>query len=173
MSGSSLQALRKLDREAEASRRALDSLVIKVQEHIELSRDKPGVLQKIDQHITDPQTQTCLKDLRTTDPRDDKKRIEQTKGGLLKDSYSWILENSDFRRWHDDNQSRLLWIRGDPGKGKTMLLCGIIDKLKQTASAASASGNCLLSYFFCQATDSRINSATAVLRGLIYLLADQ
>jgi ElaB/YqjD/DUF883 family membrane-anchored ribosome-binding protein len=31
MSGSSLQALRKLDREAEASRRALDSLVIKVQ----------------------------------------------------------------------------------------------------------------------------------------------
>ena len=39
MSGSSLQALRKLDREAEASRRALDSLVIKVQEHIEVSRD--------------------------------------------------------------------------------------------------------------------------------------
>ncbi|PVH92635.1 hypothetical protein DM02DRAFT_677372 [Periconia macrospinosa] len=31
----------------------------------------------------------------------------------------------------------------------------------------------LLSYFFCQATDSRINNATAVLRGLIYLLVDQ
>jgi hypothetical protein len=31
----------------------------------------------------------------------------------------------------------------------------------------------LLSYFFCQATDSRINSATAVLRGLIYILIDQ
>jgi hypothetical protein len=30
-----------------------------------------------------------------------------------------------------------------------------------------------LSYFFCQATDSRINSATAVLRSLIYLLVDQ
>ena len=29
----------------------------------------------------------CLEDLRTTDPRDDKKRIEQTKGGLLEDSY--------------------------------------------------------------------------------------
>jgi len=29
---------------------------------------------------------------------------------------------------------------------------------------------CLLSYFFCQATDPRINHATAVLRGLIYLL---
>jgi hypothetical protein len=91
----------------------------------------------------------------------------------LEDSYTWILENSKFRRWHDDKQSQLLWIRGDPGKGKTMLLCGIIDKLKETASTASASSSCLLSYFFCQATDGRINSATAVLRGLIYLLADQ
>ncbi|KAF8852969.1 NACHT-domain-containing protein [Acephala macrosclerotiorum] len=119
------------------------------------------------------QNQTCLEDLRITDPRDDKRRIEETKGGLLSDSYRWILENSKFRRWHDDKQSQLLWIRGDPGKGKTMLLCGIIDKLKETASTASASSSCLLSYFFCQATDGRINSATAVLRGLIYLLADQ
>ena len=31
----------------------------------------------------------------------------------------------------------------------------------------------LLLYFFCQATDSRINYATAVLRGLIYLLVNQ
>jgi hypothetical protein len=29
----------------------------------------------------------CLQDLRFTDPRDDKKRIEDIKGGLLKDSY--------------------------------------------------------------------------------------
>jgi hypothetical protein len=71
----------------------------------------------------------------------------------------------------------LLWIRGDPGKGKTMLLYGIINKLKETAAAsassASASSSYLLSYFFYQATDSRINSATAVLRGLIYLLANR
>ena len=119
------------------------------------------------------ENRTCLQDLRTTDPREDKKRIEDTKGGILKDSYAWILENPQFQQWNDGKQSQLLWIRGDPGKGKTMLLCGIIDKLKETASAASASGCFLLSYFFCQATDLRINSATAVLRGLIYLLADQ
>jgi archaellum biogenesis ATPase FlaH len=121
----------------------------------------------------DSENRICLQHLRTTDPREDKRRIEMTKGGLLKDSSGWILENSQFRRWHDDKQSRLLWIRGDPGKGKTMLLCGIIDKLEETTSAASASVCCLLSYFFCQATDLRINSATAVLRGLIYLLTDQ
>ncbi|KAF2274453.1 uncharacterized protein EI97DRAFT_495241 [Westerdykella ornata] len=51
--------------------------------------------------------QKCIKDLRLTDPRDDKNRIENTKGGLLEGSYRWILGNSAFRRWRDDQQSRL------------------------------------------------------------------
>ncbi|KAF7513608.1 hypothetical protein GJ744_008902 [Endocarpon pusillum] len=110
----------------------------------------------------------CIQDLRLTDPRDDKKRIEDTKGGLLEDSYHWVLENADFRQWRDDDNIRLLWIKGDPGKGKTMLLCGIIDELEKSIAKTD-----LLSYFFCQATDSRINSATAVLRGLLYLLVKQ
>ncbi|KAF2729085.1 WD40 repeat-like protein [Polyplosphaeria fusca] len=110
----------------------------------------------------------CLQDARLTDPRDDKKRIENTKGGLTGDSYRWVLENADFQRWRNSRKSSLLWIKGDPGKGKTMLLCGIIDELSKSVGKAA-----LLSYFFCQATDARINNATAVLRGLIYLLVYQ
>ena len=49
-----------------------------------------------------------------------------------------------------------------------MLLCGIIDELKKSAAKTD-----VLSYFFCQATDSRINNATAVLRGLMFLLLIQ
>jgi hypothetical protein len=61
----------------------------------------------------------------------------------------------------------LFWIRGDPGKGKTMLLCGVIDELtKQNADTK-------LVTFFCQATDARLNNATAVLRGLICLFVNQ
>ncbi|KAK2034265.1 hypothetical protein LX32DRAFT_552142 [Colletotrichum zoysiae] len=108
-----------------------------------------------------------LRDLRVSDPRDDKERIERTKGGLLRDSFRWVLDHHDFRRWQDDEQSRVLWVKGDPGKGKTMLLCGIIAELERR------SVDCVLSYFFCQATDARLNNATAVLRGLIYLLLDQ
>ncbi|CVL11245.1 related to vegetatible incompatibility protein HET-E-1 [Fusarium proliferatum] len=108
----------------------------------------------------------CLRDLRETDPRDDKSRIEETKGGLLEDAYIWILENDKFQEWYNATQSQLLWIKGDPGKGKTMLLCGLINELKKEHRS-------LLSYFFCQATEARLSNATAVLRGLIYLLVVQ
>ncbi|KAH7061013.1 quinon protein alcohol dehydrogenase-like superfamily, partial [Paraphoma chrysanthemicola] len=110
----------------------------------------------------------CLHDLRATDPRNDKRRIEETKGGLLADSYRWVFENTAFQQWRQEPHSRLLWVKGDPGKGKTMLLCGIINELQKAATNAVT-----VSYFFCQATDSRINTATAVLRGLLYMLVDQ
>jgi hypothetical protein len=110
----------------------------------------------------------CVSDIHHTDPRDDKKRIEDMKGGLLADSYRWVLNNTTFQQWQQDPHRRLLWVKGDPGKGKTMLLCGIINELQSLIR-----GTALLSYFFCQATDSRINSATAVLRGLLYMLINQ
>jgi hypothetical protein len=130
-------------------------------------------LQEAEPNPPDPQSRSCIQDLRITDPREDKKRIEDTKGGLLRDSYRWILEHPDFQQWRHDKRSRLLWIKGDPGKGKTMLICGIIDELSPLTKLRDEEATTSLSYFFCQATDSRINNATAVLRGLIYLLIDQ
>ncbi|QYT06072.1 hypothetical protein H0G86_012939 [Trichoderma simmonsii] len=124
-----------------------------------------GDIHNYDSHAPS-QADPCLVDLRTTDPRDDKTRIEETKGNLLRDSYCWILEHADFRMWLNDPQCRLLWIKGDPGKGKTMLLCGIINELDKLKAYR-------LSYFFCQATETGLRSATAVLRGLIYSLVIQ
>ncbi|KAJ5686456.1 hypothetical protein N7536_009075 [Penicillium majusculum] len=72
--------------------------------------------------------QTCLWDLRTTDPHHDKDRIQNTNGGLLKDLYCWILDNEE----------------GDPGKGKIMLLCGIIDELTRLFGDTAN-----ISFFFC------------------------
>ncbi|KAJ5531424.1 NACHT nucleoside triphosphatase [Penicillium freii] len=112
--------------------------------------------------------QACLRDLRTTNPHDDKDRIKNTNGGLLKDSYCWILDNEQFKQWQASQSNRLLWIRGDPGKGKRMLLCGIIEELtRSTGNTAN------ISFFFCQATDARVNTATAVLRGLVYSLVEK
>lgn len=47
------------------------------------------------EHEIDKQNK-CVQDLRSTNPYDDKTRIEATKGGLLVDSYHWVLENSTF-----------------------------------------------------------------------------
>ncbi|KAM4054550.1 WD domain, G-beta repeat domain-containing protein [Hirsutella rhossiliensis] len=108
----------------------------------------------------------CLQDLFITYPEYDKQRIESIKGGLLRDPCRWVLQNDSFRRWRDGQENRLLWIKGDPGKGKTMLLCGIIDELSLSVSKTDR-----LAYFYCQATDLRINNGVAVLRGLVYMLA--
>ncbi|KAF3107147.1 hypothetical protein TWF706_002860 [Orbilia oligospora] len=120
----------------------------------------------------DEQDKKCLADLRVTNPIDDKSRITQTKGNLLKGSYIWILEHEDFKAW-GRNETQLLWITGGPGKGKTMLLCGLIEELGPTTRLNDKSSDKLLAYFLFQGTDSRINNATAALRSLIYMLVDQ
>ncbi|KAH8659004.1 hypothetical protein BGZ61DRAFT_540345 [Ilyonectria robusta] len=102
----------------------------------------------------------CRKDLLLTDPRMDKKRIEDSKGGLLEGSYKWILDHSDYKTFLEDPQSRLFWIRGEPGKGKTMLVCGIIDHLNHEKKPVS--------YVFCQETSLDLRTSVGVIRGLIY-----
>jgi NACHT domain len=109
-----------------------------------------------------------LRDLQSTDPRIHKERIEDSKDHLLRDSYAWILDDQHFRDWWDSDDTKLLWIKGNPGKGKTMMMIGLVDELSKRLKTKPGSG--ILSYFFCQSTDDRFNNAISVLRGLIYLL---
>ena len=53
-----------------------------------------------------------------------------------------------------------------------MLLIGIINEIGQMTRLIRPATNVdlLLSYFLCQGTDVKLNNATAVLRGLVYLL---
>lgn len=67
--------------------------------------------------------------------------------------------------WRDDDQSGLLWIKGNAGKGKTMLLIGISEELGRHRPSHSA-----VLFFFCQNSDRRLNNSVAILKGLIYLL---
>ncbi|KAL2270488.1 hypothetical protein VTJ83DRAFT_2672 [Remersonia thermophila] len=110
----------------------------------------------------------CLRALAATDPHKDKKRIQDDKGDPLKAAYKWILVTDEYKEWRD-RDGRFLWIRGDPGKGKTMLLCGIIDELQKQSSEKTP----IIGFFFCQATDVGINNAQAGLRGLINLLTKE
>ncbi|KAJ5988427.1 hypothetical protein N7481_003637 [Penicillium waksmanii] len=55
--------------------------------------------------LQQPADEACLRDPRTTDPQDDRNRIEQAKGGLLKDSFRWILSNEGFKQWQNNQNS--------------------------------------------------------------------
>ncbi|CAN9292558.1 unnamed protein product [Alternaria alternata] len=132
----------------------------------------------------DTEQQRCLRDLRVTDPREDRARIEGDKDKLLKDCYAWILDDSNFQQWRAQDASRLLWIKGDPGKGKTMMAMGVIAELSSarkerswletiTATLNVGPGPSLLAYFFCQSTQPELNNALSVLRGLVYMLVTQ
>lgn len=153
----------------------------------ELAKDRNMQLQDIHQAIQesaqiredrqqDEQNRKCLQDLRLSDPRVDRQRIEVTKGGLFRGASNWILDHDDFRQWYHCDDTRLLWVKGDPGKGKTMLLLAIVEELEQQPAQPEqqqSSRDGVLTYFFCQGTNKDLNTATAVLRGLIYLLAVQ
>jgi hypothetical protein len=60
--------------------------------------------------------------------------------------------------------TRLLWIQGGPGKGKTMLSIYLTQHLELMHKAV---------FFFCQADDEMRRSATHVMRSLIWQLAVQ
>jgi Cdc6-like AAA superfamily ATPase len=116
-----------------------------------------------------------------TDPREDRARIEGGKDKLLKDCYAWILDDNSFQRWRTQDESRLLWIKGEPGKGKTMMTMGVIDQLSRKDEVKQSTWNvmtgllfgskpCIVAYFFCQSTRPELNNAVSVLRGLVYLI---
>ncbi|KAK5996815.1 Vegetative incompatibility protein HET-E-1 [Cladobotryum mycophilum] len=137
----------------------------------DMSQQMIGLLEKLVSfqltRMEEKDTQ-CLRDLRITDPRKDKNRIEEAKGGLLQDSYNWIIHTEEYKEWLSNEEIRLLWIKGDPGKGKTMLLCGIINELEKSVPFPN-----ILAYSFCQGTDQKLNNAIAILRGIIYMLVCQ
>ncbi|KAK2763634.1 nacht and wd domain protein [Colletotrichum kahawae] len=146
--------LQRLSSTANSQYTALEKFVSLIQDEIRGQHESTRLREERD----------CLKHLCSTNPSLDRQRIIKAKGGLLWDSYRWVLENREFKHWQKNAQSRRLWITGDPGKGKTMLMCGIIEELKKDPFKR-------LCYFFCQATLEKLNNAQAVLRGLIYHLA--
>ncbi|CAI7665252.1 unnamed protein product [Penicillium glandicola] len=100
--------------------------------------------------------------------------IQQERGKLQEACYKWIIHTQEYKSlvdWHQDQKARLVWIRGDAGKGKTMLLIGLVNELNTHVDTHF--GEMMLSYFFCKGTDSSVNSAISVLRGLVWMILRQ
>jgi hypothetical protein len=108
-----------------------------------------------------------LEDLCESDPNTDMSRIKDDKDGLLQNCFDWILDDKQLKSWQESENTKLLWIKGGPGKGKTMLMIGLVHHLKDRMRGCE---NCALAFFFCQNADPRLNNSISVLRGLIWML---
>ncbi len=143
---------------------------------VELTAKMPGDLHQALQDVRSEDEDTkCIQELRVVDPRDDMKKIQDKKDKLLDDAFKWILQTKEYAaltNWSDDKPGlspcRLLWINGQAGTGKTMLLIGVIRELSQPSVLAPN-----VSHFFCQGTELTLNNATATLRSLIWMLLVQ
>jgi WD40 repeat protein len=95
-------------------------------------------------------------------------RIRSLKEQPIREVCEWIFTDGSYVRWAAQGGPRLLWIHGDPGQGKTMLVCGIIDDLETHGMDGAQPA-----YFFCQGSDERLSTGAAVLLGLIASLTEK
>ncbi|EDN93109.1 hypothetical protein SS1G_08974 [Sclerotinia sclerotiorum 1980 UF-70] len=74
----------------------------------------------------------CLIDLFITDPRKDKQRIEELKGGLLFKVYEWVFQNTEYQQWYNDQSNRLLWnILHDESLKPIILIIDALDECEK------------------------------------------
>jgi hypothetical protein len=132
----------------------------------------------------DEKNRNILLTLRERDPRHDKKQIENDKGDVLASSCDWVFRTKAFHTWWSGQASHLLWIKGDPGKGKTMIALAAISEIEQRKSAKPETNffsfnwhrnvqQPIIAFFFFKNEDTAISTAVSALRGLLSLIIDR
>ncbi|KAI3400686.1 hypothetical protein diail_2398 [Diaporthe ilicicola] len=100
-------------------------------------------------------------------PREYHDTLYELRGVRSSGSGSWLFRNKVYTQWWFDNsqvESQVLWLKGIPGAGKTVLSSTIIDHLKNEERLAS--------FAFLTYKDERI-SALSIMHSLIFQLAER
>lgn len=121
----------------------------------------------------DQKDKDCLNAIFVSDPREDLEMIETKTDKLVKESNDWILSNPSWVRWLNEHDQSLLWIHGDPGKGKTFISIAAVRELSERRRLQGCSQRDVLLYYFCDKKDDRKNNALAIMQGLLHQLLSQ
>ncbi|TGO52644.1 hypothetical protein BCON_0137g00040 [Botryotinia convoluta] len=86
---------------------------------------------------------------------------------LLSGSCNWLLRKKEFKEWMEASTSSILWLHGIPGSGKSMLVCHIMEYLRNRAQKHHDSAP--IAYFYCARTINEPDRAdpTEILRNIL------
>ena len=120
-------------------------------------------------HLTSSERE-CLEALFLTEPEDDRKKLINDKGERVPSTCEWITIHEKYLHWLRDPASRLLWISGGPGTGKTMLSIFLTEEI---SARVLQSRDTLLAYHFCDNNEANRRTGISILRALIYQILRQ
>lgn len=104
-----------------------------------------------------------------TNPEDDADVIRHKAGAPVEGTTSWLFRNPAYTIWMNTDAD-ILWLHGNPGKGKTMLALAAVQELEEKIELEGPTSKSVLGYFLCDSKDDRRNTPVSILRGLIHQL---
>jgi len=109
--------------------------------------------------------------LDVVNPRKDLERIRRI-NSLGKDTMpTWMQEEKKYLTWKNDPSSWILWICGDPGKGKTIAALSMVQEMsKLQESRGDGDDSVVFAYFFCDEGMRDKSKALNVLKCLAWQL---
>ncbi|KAH6884909.1 hypothetical protein B0T10DRAFT_462602 [Thelonectria olida] len=110
--------------------------------------------------------EACLRALFETDPSQDRENIIDTRGEISEGTCEWITTTEEYKTW-EQTSPYLLWISAPPGSGKTYIATYLSRLLERPSNDGSDTKSI---FFFCDNKEKSRNSATSILRGLMYQL---
>uniref|UniRef100_L2GDP1 Ankyrin repeat protein n=1 Tax=Colletotrichum fructicola (strain Nara gc5) TaxID=1213859 RepID=L2GDP1_COLFN len=118
---------------------------------------------------TSAKLRDCTNALFITDPKVDRNELLIFKGERVKGTGEWIRQDGTYKAWLNSGDSRLLWISGGPGRGKTMLSIFLTVELQIFFRRPLTR----ILFYFCKHESENHNTATSILRTLLYQIFDK
>ncbi|QSZ32714.1 hypothetical protein DSL72_002293 [Monilinia vaccinii-corymbosi] len=111
-----------------------------------------------------------LNALAVINPLIGRREIEARTDRLLSTSCDWILNNKSYKSMIESDQSDLLWVHGQAGKGKTMLSMYLVDLLSKQVAQNPCDQ---IAYFFCDNNIDQRNSTLHALKTVLHQVLKQ